>query len=68
MAKKYMSDIHLEDYAGEYEEKKADCRDLVAGDGREMTPACGRNGSLKSTGMRKASPCRWTIPLTNGKP
>ena len=35
MAKKYMSDIHLEDYAGEYEEKKADCRDLVAGGGRE---------------------------------
>ena len=37
MAKKYMSDIHLEDYAGEYEEKKAVCRDLVAGDGREKT-------------------------------
>ena len=37
MAKKYMSDIHLEDYAGEYEEKKAVCRDLVAGGGREKT-------------------------------
>ena len=35
MANKYMSDIHLEDYAGEYEEKKAVCRDLVSAGGRE---------------------------------
>ena len=35
MANKYMSDIHLEDYAGEYEGKKAVCRDLVSGYGRE---------------------------------
>ena len=35
MEKKYMSDIHLEDYAGEYEVKKALCRDLVFDRGRE---------------------------------
>ena len=35
MADKYMSDIHLEDYTGEYETKKALCRDLIAGGGRE---------------------------------
>ena len=35
MAKKYLSDIHLEDYAGEYETKKALCRDLVSVGGRE---------------------------------
>ena len=35
MAKKYMSDIHLEDYAGEYENRQALCRDLVCDAGRE---------------------------------
>ena len=35
MANKYMSDIHLEDYAREYEGKKAVCRDLVSDSGRE---------------------------------
>ena len=35
MANKYMSDIHLEDYAGEYENPKALCRDLLADSGRE---------------------------------
>ena len=35
MAKKYMSDIHLEDYAGEYETKKATWRDLITDCGRE---------------------------------
>ena len=34
MANKYMSDIHLEDYAGEYEGEKAVCRDLVSDSGR----------------------------------
>ncbi len=35
MANKYMSDIHLEDYAGEYETPKALCRALLADSGRE---------------------------------
>ena len=41
MEKKYMSDIHLEDYAAEYEEKKALCRDLVFPGGRERVSLAG---------------------------
>ncbi len=37
MANKYMSDIHLEDYAGEYENRKALCRDLICTSGRKTT-------------------------------
>ena len=37
MANKYLSDIHLEDYAGEYEAKKALCHDMVFDGGREKT-------------------------------
>ncbi|MCR5502534.1 MAG: glycoside hydrolase family 2 [Lachnospiraceae bacterium] len=33
--KKYLSDIHLEDYAGEYEKKKATFRDMIFEGGRE---------------------------------
>ena len=36
MTKKYMSDIHLEDYAAEYEEKKATVRDMVFTGGRQV--------------------------------
>ncbi len=35
MPKKYLSDIHLEDYAGEYETPKATYRDLVFTGGRD---------------------------------
>ena len=35
MAKKYMSDIHLEDYAGEYESIQAAYRDLIFDRGRD---------------------------------
>lgn len=35
MADKYMSDIHLEDYTGEYENPKALRQDLIADCGRE---------------------------------
>ena len=35
MAKKYMSDIHLEDYAAEYEAKKTGYRDMVFTGGRQ---------------------------------
>ncbi|MBR3515615.1 MAG: glycoside hydrolase family 2 [Lachnospiraceae bacterium] len=35
MAKKYMSDIHLEEYAAEYEEKKALYKDMVFTGGRD---------------------------------
>ena len=37
MANKYMSDIHLEDYTGEYETPQATYRDLIFTGGRDVT-------------------------------
>ena len=37
MANKYMSDIHLEDYTGEYESPQATSRDLIFTGGRDVT-------------------------------
>ena len=34
MVKKYLSDIHLEEYAAEYEDKKATFRDMIFEGGR----------------------------------
>ena len=36
MVKKYLSDIHLEDYAAGYESKKATHEDMVFEGGREF--------------------------------
>ena len=56
--KKYMSDIHLEDYTEQYETGFATV---------DTIPVCARNGTKRDTATKKASLCQSTIPLTSGR-
>ena len=78
--KKYMSDIHLEDYTEQYETGFATVDTMIFEGGRReellnggfmqsisTIPVCARNGTKRDTATKKASLCQSTIPLTSGR-
>ena len=66
--KKYMSDIHLEDYTEQYETGFATVDTMIfEGGRREELLNCARNGTKRDTATKKASLCQSTIPLTSGR-
>ena len=80
-SKKYMSDIHLEDYTQQYEEKKADVSTMVFAGGRKKQSLNGQwhyaidqydtclrqKWFLEKYFDERDIPCLSIIPLTNGR-
>ena len=81
MSKKYMSDIHLEDYAAEYEASRSTSADMVFSGGRSVISLNGdwnyavdqydtclrQKWSRDAILMKKVSHCRLIILLMSGR-